>query len=241
MHPLLVHDDPLDHLAVRDAATCLLLDLDVLHIDLELAILLLGHHLDGLDSEVREELPLTADALPGHGGPGDLLEHFHVVGSDLDRNGIKDLHGLVRRHAVTAGNDCGVDVLLDEALGLLQQLTGEYDGRGRPVPALIVLGLGYLHDHLGRGVLNVYLLQNGDAIVGDDYVAQRVHEHLVHALRTQGRAYRIRDGTGGGNVVELRLLVLGPLRALSEHDDRLLASQTICHVNTVPRYFSASI
>jgi len=56
----------------------------------------------------------------------------------------------------------------------LQQFTGEYDRRGRPVPGFLVLRLGDLDQHLRGRVLDVHLLQDGDPVVRDDDVAHRI-------------------------------------------------------------------
>src|SRR5207249_11455198 len=88
-------------------------------------------------------------------------------------------------------------------LGLLEQLAGQDDGRRGAVAGFLVLGLRDLDEHLRRGVFDVNLLEDRDAIVRDDDVPEAVHEHLVHSAGAQGRANRIRHGLRGGDVVEL--------------------------------------
>ena len=116
-----------------------------------------------------------------------------------------------------------MDVGVDEVLGLLEELSCEDDGGGGPVSALGVLGLGDLDDHLGGGVLDVQLLEDGDTVVGDDDVADGVDHHFVHSFGSEGGPYGVRYGFRGVDVAELRLFVLAPLGPLFENDDRLVA------------------
>ena len=168
------------HQGAYDAAD-LLLDADVLGVDLPV----LGDRLAGLHDGAGQGPLLVPDGFAGEGGPGDLAEDLVVVGVDSDP--VEDLDGFLGSHLVSVGDDGGVDVGVDELLGLLEQLPGEDDGGRGPVPALGVLGLGDLDDHLGGGVLHVDLLQDGDAVVGDDDVPDGVDEHLVHSLGAEGR------------------------------------------------------
>ena len=80
-----------------------------------------------------------------------------------------------------------VQLVLDELVGLLQQLRGQDDHRGGAVAHLLVLR--ELHDDLGGGVLDVELLEDGGAVVGD--VAD---QHLVES----GGAQRVLDDVGDG-------------------------------------------
>ena len=219
--PLLVDDKALDHVGVADDSAHLLLDLDVVGVDL--AVLL--DCPAGLDDDVGEVLPLAADGLAGHGGLGDLLQEVVVVGVDGDV--VEYLDGLGGGHLESVGDDGGVDVGVDEGLGLLQQLSGQDDGGGGAVPALAVLGLGDLDHHLGGGVLDIDLLQDGDTVVGDDDVPDGVHEHLVHSLGSEGGPDGVSDSLRGCDVVELGLLVLAPLGALLEDYNRLVVSGSI--------------
>jgi len=98
--------------------------------------------------------------------------------------------------------------LVNQVLGFLQQFTGQNDGGSRSIPTLCVLGLSHFHYHLGCWMLHVNLLEDGDTIVGDDNVPHRVHEHLIHALGTQGGPHRICNGFGSGDVVGLGFLIL---------------------------------
>ena len=109
--------------------------------------------------------------------------------------------GLLDGDLESAGDDGRVDVLLEQVLGALEELAGEDDRGRRSVPALLVLGLRDLHQHLGGRVLDVDLLEDRDAVVRDRDVAHPVDEHLVHAARTERRPHGVRDGPGRGDVV----------------------------------------
>ena len=50
---------------------------------------------------------------------------------------------------------------------------------------VVFLGLGDLHYHFGCGMLYIHSLQDGHTVIGNDYITQIIHEHLVHAPRTQ--------------------------------------------------------
>ncbi len=222
MNLFLVDDQAVDQFGVRDRTAGLLLHLDVVDVDGQLSVALLGNGLGSLDGQLGKGLAVPAHRLSSHGGHGDLEQS--LVALDLDSGPVEDLHGLGRGEPVPVRDDGRVDVGLDELLSLLEQFTGQHHGSGGAVAALGILGLGDLNDHLGSGVLNIDLLQNGHAVVGDDDISQAVDQHLVHALRSQRRAYGVGDGTGSSDVVRLGLAVLGPLSALFEHNDRLALS-----------------
>jgi len=73
-----------------------------------------------------------------------------------------------------------VDILIEELLGLIEELTGDDDSGGGAVTDFLLLRLADLDDHVGRRVVDVHLLQDGDAVVRDDDGPAGVDEHLVH-------------------------------------------------------------
>src|SRR5213596_763654 len=78
---------------------------------------------------------------------------------------------------------------------------------------LVVLRLRDFDEHLRGRVLDLDLLEDRDPVVRDRHVAEGVDEHLVHALRSQGRLDRVCDRARRGDVVVHRafsLLALGP-------------------------------
>src|SRR5439155_9156405 len=83
----------------------------------------------------------------------------------------------------------------------------------RAVADFVVLRLRDFDEHLRGRVLDLDLLEDRDPVVRDRHVAKGVDEHLVHALRSQGRLDRVCDRARRGDVVVHRafsLLALGP-------------------------------
>jgi len=113
-----------------------------------------------------------------------------------------------------------VDVLVNQVFRPLEQLPGQDDGRRRAVAGLLVLGLRDLDEHLRRRMFDVNLLQDRHAVVRDDDVSEAVHEHLVHAARSQSRADRIGDRLRGRNVVELSSLAAFAARPFLQDENR---------------------
>ena len=198
---------------------CLLDGLDVLQVDGVLSVLVLvDDGLDCVDDHVGEVLLRVVDLLGDHGGLGDELQHVVVVDGDLLGDVLEDLLGLVVGEPVSAGDDGGVDVGVDQVGGLLEELAGEDDAGGGSVPDLGILGLGDLDEHLGSGVLDVHLLQDGHTVVGDDDVADGVDEHLVHSPGAEAAPDCVGDGPGGGDVVELGVFAFLSLRSFPKDD-----------------------
>src|SRR2546422_43827 len=107
-------------------------------------------------------------------------------------------------------------VIVDE----VRRVGALLDGRRGAVAGFLVLGLRDLDEHLGRGVFDVNLLEDRDAIVRDDDVPEAVHEHLIHSAGAQGRAHRIRNRLRGRDVVELRSLAALAARPFLQDQNR---------------------
>ena len=90
--------------------------------------------------------------------------------------------GSLCSQAESFADDGGMHVLLDEVFTALQQFARQNHSRRCAVKAMLLLCFGDFNDHLRSRMLNVHLLENGGAVVGDDHVTHRVNEHLVHAL-----------------------------------------------------------
>ena len=90
--------------------------------------------------------------------------------------------GLVGSQPETFADDGRMNILLYEVLAALEELASDDDGAGGAVVAVLLLGLGNLDNHLGRGVLDVHLLEDGSTVVGDYHIPHAVDQHLVHAL-----------------------------------------------------------
>src|SRR5881296_2274956 len=221
VHAFLVDDDAVDQLRVRNGSALLLDNLNVVIVDEVRSVgSLLRDRRHRLYGDVRQEFLVAACRLGRHRGHPDLLQGVEFLDGDLRRDLLENLVGLVRGLAISGRDHGRVDVLVDQVLGLLEQLPGQDDGRRGTVAGLLVLGLRDLHEHLRRGVFDVDLLENRDAIVRDDDVPEAVHKHLVHSAGAQRRADRIRNRLRGRDVVELRSLAALAARPFLQDQNR---------------------
>jgi len=140
---------------------------------------------------------------------------------DVEHAVVDGLDGQPRGLVVPLDDGRRMDVVVEQVLGLRQQFASQH-GRGRgAVPDLVLLGLGDLHDHLGGGMFDVHLVEDGRAVVRDDDVARVGDEHLVHPARAQCRAYRFAHRLAGGDVRRLGVLAAGALGVLAENEHGL--------------------
>jgi len=99
-------------------------------------------HVDGVDGEVGEELGLAAEDLRRERRLGDVEAHLAPEHGRLDRQVVLDeLDRLLHRQSVARHDGGGMDGVLDELVGALEQLGGEDDDRRRAVAHLLVLHL----------------------------------------------------------------------------------------------------
>ncbi len=128
-------------------------------------------HLDQMgriDHHAREELRVAANHLTSHAGLGRLDQKVLVELLDRYAQMLLDvLDGQFACPSVTADDRCRVDLLLDEQIGVLEQLSGDYDHRCGAVTDLLVLQVGQVNQDLGGRVLNLKQLQNGRTVVCD--------------------------------------------------------------------------
>src|SRR5712692_9220814 len=221
VHAFLVDDDAVDECRVRDGTALLLHDLNVVIVDEVRTVgSLLGDRRHRLHGDVRQELLVAARGLGRHRGHRDLLQGVDFLDRDLRRDLLENLVGLLRGLAIPGCDRGRMDVLVDEVLRLLEQLPRQDDGGRGAVAGFLVLGLRDLDEHLRRGVFDINLLEDRDAIVGDDDVPEAVHEHLIHSAGAQGRAHRIRNRLRGGDVVELRSLAALAARPFLQDQNR---------------------
>jgi hypothetical protein len=119
-----------------------------------------------------------------------------IIEIDHYRDLLEVLQGLLLCVPVTVDDHRRVDLLRHQLHRLLEELTREdHDGR-RAVADLVVLSLRDLDHHLRRWVLDIHLLQHRRAVVGDSDVAEAVHQHLVHPLRSEGGLHHLRHDAG---------------------------------------------
>ncbi len=165
MDAFLVDDDAFDEFGLIGCAADDGFDLDVVCVD---AAVVVDDGLCGANDEFGEDVLGGLRALAGHRGRGDLFEGLRVVGVDVDGVVFENFLSLLCGLAVSLGQDAGVDVLVEEFLGLREEFAGHDDRRGRAVAHFVFLGLGDLDNHVGGGVLDVHLVEDGDAVVRDD-------------------------------------------------------------------------
>eukprot|EP00962_Isochrysis_galbana_P026096 scaffold8069_cov126-Isochrysis_galbana.AAC.13 len=99
------------------------------------------------------------------GGSGAHL--FWRVVIEVDRELVELLCGEADGLAVGLDDDLRVHPLLDERLGLAQELTRQQHDRGGAIAHLRVLRHGDLHQRVRRRVHDLELLHQGGAVVGD--------------------------------------------------------------------------
>jgi hypothetical protein len=78
-----------------------------------------------------------------------------------------------------------VDVLLDEFVGTLEELSGEDNNGSGTISDFSILDLGKLNENLGSGVSDLELLEDGGAIISNSNISDIIDEHFVEALGTE--------------------------------------------------------
>ena len=121
---LLINDDPFDDCGITNRSTVLLLHFDVIDVCNEGSVLLLGYCSDSLNGDAGKVFLRPAYTLAGHCGHGDIIEDVLVLRRHRDGNVLEYLKSLFGCHLVTIRNDGWMHTLIDEVLGLLEQLTG---------------------------------------------------------------------------------------------------------------------
>ena len=97
-------------------------------------------------------------------------------------------------------DDSRVNAVGQEGETLLEKRTSDDDNGGGAVSGSGVLGLGELDKHLGSGLKDLHLVENGGTVVGNDDLAIGGGDHLVHAFGAKAGTDRIGDGACGDDV-----------------------------------------
>ena len=145
---ILVHHHALQHAAVVDATAGDLLNLGVL-LDVNLLGAVAVVHRDahhGVERQVTHERAEARGVLGADARGDDVHELLAVVHVDGERERVDDLDGGVKRLHVRADDDSRVDVLLEEGLGEVENLSREDDDGGGSVADLLILRAAEL-DH----------------------------------------------------------------------------------------------
>jgi hypothetical protein len=75
-----------------------------------------------------------------------------------------------------------VDLILDELVSTLKELSSKNDNGGSTITDLSVLDLRKLDEDLSSGVLDFELLEDGSTVVCDGNITNIIDEHLVETL-----------------------------------------------------------
>jgi hypothetical protein len=153
---VLVNDNTFDELGVLDGTAGLGDDLDEIEVDV--STFDIGNREHGSEGEVGEVVLALGDDLGSEGGSCALSEVRVVVFVDVDLScdaldlGNRDFASLVK----SVRNFEGVDALVEELLGLVEDSTGKDDNTGGSVTDLVVLGSGKLGKEFGGLVMDLY-------------------------------------------------------------------------------------
>ena len=75
-----------------------------------------------------------------------------------------------------------MDLILDELVSTLKELSSKNDNGGSTITDLSVLNLRKLDEDLSSGVLDFELLEEGSTVVCDGNITNIIDEHLVETL-----------------------------------------------------------
>src|SRR6266487_6409977 len=139
MGDLFVDYDPSDEFRLLQPAAMLLYYLNEIYVGLYLPVDFLRDLLYSLYRYVGEMFLGDDDSFTIHRSHGYLSECGVVLVGYRDRKFVEDLDRLLGRLLVAVHNDCWVDILVKEFLGLFQKLARQQNSGGRPVTHLVVL------------------------------------------------------------------------------------------------------
>ena len=113
----------------------------------------------------------------------------------VHREGLRDTDKMFRcalsSQFKTIGYSDRMNALIDQTFGLLHESTSQnYDSRGS-VTDLVVLRLGELDHELGDFVIDVHVLEDCGAIIGDGHIAVRADHQLIQTFWPQRCLERI--------------------------------------------------
>jgi hypothetical protein len=100
-----------------------------------------------------------------------------------------------------------VDVLLDEFVSSLEELSGEDDDGGGTISDFSILDLGEFDENLGSGVGNLELLEDSGAIISNGNITDIINKHFVEALGTERSLNNVRQTGHGSNYNKAKLML----------------------------------
>lgn len=96
-----------------------------------------------------------------------VYEEGFVYDVLLDLEGVQEFECLFSGEFEAFGDDPGMDLLLDESLGLLHEFADEQNVGGGAVACDVVLCGGGAGDHAGGGVLDLHFVEEDAAVLGE--------------------------------------------------------------------------
>lgn len=107
-------------------------------------------------------------------------------------------------HTPTIDNNHRMNLLIDQLLGLANQLSGKDDNTRRSVTYFLVLNFGELHENLGSRVIHVHRLENRSSVIRHKQRTVRrrdlqsklqnkryILNNLIHSLGAQSGLHKI--------------------------------------------------
>lgn len=144
----------------------------------------LGNAVDGIDDNFAEGVGELGQDFGVQGGTGNLDKHI-AVDLDLVLEGVKETEGLSLSEFHTVNEDTGVHSFTEVALGLAHKLTNEEHVGGGTVTDNIILSSGSTADHGSSRVLDLHLVEQNSAVLGQLNLASASDEHLNGTLGTK--------------------------------------------------------
>lgn len=160
----LVEDEALIEVTVHELSAGLLDDLDVVEVGGAL------EPEDSIDRKLRKVLLVLREDLGTQRCPRNVDEIFpelHGVVAVVNGSFAERFQRGRGGDAVAVDDGLGVDLLVDQALGLAEELGGENGHGGGSISNFVVLHLGDVHENFGGGVVEGDGFEDGGAVVGD--------------------------------------------------------------------------
>ena len=175
-------DDTLDELGVLNGTTSLCHDFD--QVKVHIFTVNVGNMKNRFDRQICVLVLAAGNDLGAEGSLGAISQVLEVVLLDVYLLGdlLKSLDSDVACVFESISYLQGVDTLVEELLGLLEDGSSEHDYTSGTITDFVVLGGTQLNQKPGSLVVDLHLFQNGSSIVGDDDLTIWGHKHLVHAL-----------------------------------------------------------
>jgi hypothetical protein len=101
-----------------------------------------------------------------------------------------------------------MNVVLDEFISSLQELSSQNDDRCGTISDLSILNLRKFTEDFGGWMGDLQLLKDGGSIIGDGNVTDVIDEHFIESLRTEGGLDDVSEGEDSSDVLGTDILAL---------------------------------